>query len=447
MPSPIDAIYFVLTEAARFQRAFEERRFDVLDREKMDAFWTLPSTNGRGDLICGKAAGQQLFDAMAQSVECGPHRGRIDLKLLYEAYKREIMLRFVDQNLDLSEENADAAFQAALAPSLARLSNFTHIIPCHLVMAKNPDRLELGPVTFWRRENYWSKMSEMFAAYEAKRTSSGINAADVSAYYGMFDWLAEVHVANCEENPSEEIAERMAWSAIDCVQLVIGTGSLERMTLGGVAFESDRRSHIILQDDKIANLQMTVQGRDVTLGDETWRQTELPDVRHVLDLMATAIAEAFRLPRGPIVSERFIDAVHWFGLAMRDTAPASRLIMMIMAIERFLLPLKVSGIESVVRSRSEPFIGWDKHNRRVQAIYEARGKLAHGQLSARAPEVIEACRNAQKLAQAVLVEALSCCGLHALRDMDMTLDMMERSLVNYAKASVERRKPHSKPAG
>lgn len=445
MPSPIEAIYFALTEAARFQQAFEERRFDVLDREKMDAFWTLPRTDGQGDLICGKAAGQQLFDTIVRLVECSSYRGRINQKLLYGAYKREIMLRFVDQKQDLSDENADVAFQAALAPSLGRLGNFTHIIPCHLVMAKNPDQLELGPVTFWRRETYWPKMSKMLAAREAMRTSSGIDADDVSAYYGMFDWLAEVHVASCEEEPSRDIAERMAWSAIDCVQLLVGAGSLDRMNLGGVAFESDRRSHVILQGDKIASLQMTLQGRDVTLGDETWSQIELPAVRHVLDLMATAIAEAYRLPKAAIVSERFIDAVHWFGLAMRDPEPSSRLIMMIMAIERFLLPLKVSGIESAVRSRSEPFIEWEKHNRRVQAIYEARGKLAHGQLSARAPEVVEACRDAQKLAQAVLVEVLCYCDHRALRDMNVTLEMMQLALINYAKASVERRKLNCKP--
>lgn len=446
MTSPIDSIYFALTEAGRFQQAFEERRFDVLNREKMDAFWTLPRTDGRGNLICGKAAGQQLFDTMAQLVERSPYRGRIDLKLLYEAYKLEVMRRFVDQRQALSDENADAAFQAALAPSLERLGNFTHLVPCHLVMAKNPDRLALGPVTFWRREAYWPKMSGILAAHEAKRSSTGIDAEAVNTYYTMFDWLAEVQVPNCEENPSDEIAKRMAWSAIDCVQLLIGAGSLERMTLGGVAFESDRRSHVVLQDDKIASLRMILQGRDVTLGDETWSQTELPDVRHVLDLMGTAIAEAYRLPKAPLLSERFIDAVHWFGIAMRDTEPSSRLIMMIMAIERLLLPLKVSGIESAVRSRSEPLIGWDKHNRRVQAIYEARGKLAHGQLSARAPEVIEACRDVQKLAQAVLVEVLCNCGHQALCDGDVTLDMMERSLVNYAKASVERRKANSKPA-
>ena len=57
---------------------------------------------------------------MVRLVECGPCRGWINLKLLYGAYKREIMLRFADQKQDLSDENAEAAFQVALAPSLER---------------------------------------------------------------------------------------------------------------------------------------------------------------------------------------------------------------------------------------------------------------------------------------------------------------------------------------
>lgn len=66
-------------------------------------------------------------------------------------------------------------------------------------------------------------------------------------------------------------------------------------------------------------------------------------------------------------------------------------------------------------------------------------------ISARAPEVIEACRDAQKLAQAVLVEVLCYCDHRALRDMNVILEMMQLSLINYAKASVERRKPNCKP--
>ena len=441
MPTAADAIHFVLTEAARFQKAFAEGRFDVIDNDKMDGFWTIPAADGRGALICGQVAGQQLFDTLADQIKSGPYHGRIDLKRLYEAYKREIMARFITQRLDLSDENATAAFEAALAPSLERLSNFTHVMPCHLVMAKDPDHLVLGPVTFWRREAAWPRIADALSAFDVKQSSDPTRCSHgTTSYYASFDWLVEVHVEACEEEPSYELAERMAWSAIDCLQLQIRDGRLERMALGGRAFESDRRAHIIMRNGNIASLRTSSIVRDVTLTDEVWRQTELPAIRHSLDLMGVALTEAYRLPKPAALAERFIDAVHWFGLAMRDTNPSSRFIMLLLAVERLLVPRKPAGIESAVRFRSEPFMDWDKHNRRIKDLYEVRGQLVHGQLSTRAPAVLRECRNARTLAESVLFEVLHFFGREALHAENVTVDMIEAAFENYAKACVERRK-------
>lgn len=444
MSSPIDAIYFVLMETARFQQAFAEARFDVLDKNKMDGLWTLPSTHGRGDLVCGRDAGQQLYDTLIELVRSGPHHGRIDLGRLFVAYKTEIMKRFVSEKQALTDDNAALAFNTALAPSLERLGDFTHIIPCHLVMAKNPDQLKIGPVTFKRREVYWPAISTAMEAFYDRQASTRVTKLDsIATYYSSFDWLAEIHVDSCEEEPSHDLAQRMAWSALDCLQLLIGGGRLERMTVGGIAFDNDRRSHITLRNGEIATVRETVKGRDLTLGDETWQQIALPDVRHSLDLMGTAIEAAYYLPRAAPLAERFIDAVHWFGLAMRDTEPSSRLIMMLIAVERLLLPVKVKrdkGIASTIQYRSAPFIRWEKHNRRIDTMYSARGRLAHGQLSTRATDVVEACRDAKQLASAILMEAINFFGHAALRSMDVSPTMIEAAFSNYAKEYAEERK-------
>lgn len=149
--------------------------------------------------------------------------------------------------------------------------------------------------------------------------------------------------------------------------------------------------------------------------------------------MGIAIEEAYRLPEPPFLAERFIDAVHWFGLAMRDTTPPSRLIMLLMAVERFLLPVRVKAVLSAVRLRSAPFADWSGHNERVNAVYDVRGRLVHGQLSAQSLEVIDACKDAQILARGVLFEALYLIGENALRANDKSPAILERALVKLAK--------------
>ncbi len=440
MKSAVDTIEFALNEAARFQQAFNAKQFDVFNNDKMDAFWTLPAPNGGGDLICGKEAGQQLYDVCAESVRQSVQAGRIDLRKIYEAYKNEIIDRFVRKGAPLTDEQAKLAFDIALSHSAARLADYTHLIPCHLVMAKNPDSLKIGPVTFWRRDSRWPKIALALSAIDAKHDPTRATTKTAEAYYRSFDWLAEVHVSKCEEGPSYELAQRMAWSALDCLQLMIGGRRLERMTLGGIAVESDRHSHIVLKDEAIENVTYSIQGRDLTLGDESWKQTTAPDVRRLFDLMGMAINEAYHLTRPAPLADRFIDAVHWFGLAMRDTAASSRLILLVMAVERLLLPTGSKAIKSDVQKRSEPFMSWDRHNSRIEKIYKVRGELSHGQLASHSSEVVAAARDAEQLASCVLLDGLSFIGHDALCSLTVTPEETKIAFQNYATACVERRK-------
>lgn len=447
MPSLAEAIDFAIREGIRFQREFEAGRFDLLESDKKDFLWTLPLSDGRGSLICGETAHRQLFASLVRAIEASGYLGRVDDSLLYGDFKREFMRRFVECKLELTDESAAGAFQAALSQSLTRLGNYTHIFPCHLVMAQTPDELDLGHVIFKTRSSYWPTILELLKERDRSGLRSQIDLEEISSYYTEFDWLALVNVDGCEAKPSYDLAKRMAWSAIDSVQLLLGCRlGMDRMSLGGVAINCDSRIHVVLKEKQVDTLVVALKGRSVTLGDETWAETLTPDVRYLLDLLALAIGEAYRLPKAPIVAERFIDALHWYGLAMRDTEPASRLIMTVMAIEGMLLPIRTKDIESKVRKRSAPLVDWESHNARVKWIYEVRGKLVHGQLSSRAADVIDACNDAHKLSQTVLIEGLTRFGKDALRDLDVTPLLVDQALEAYADAAIKRRKEKSAAA-
>src|SRR5690606_12717610 len=96
------------------------------------------------------------------------YRGRVDIRSLLDAYKGEIVQRFIDANQAITDESAELAFEAALAPSIERLDDFTHLIPCHLVIAKKPDQLAVGPVLFRKRDGHWPAIDAELDVYLEK---------------------------------------------------------------------------------------------------------------------------------------------------------------------------------------------------------------------------------------------------------------------------------------
>lgn len=446
MTNVLDAIVFALEEAARFQHELSECGLDCLKQNPMDALWTLPHKNGKGDMVCGQAAGQALFDALCDKISEGSYAGRVDLKKIYGRYTAELVDSFVSKRRELTTQNEELVFARALRPSIENLKDRVHLVPCNLVMAKNPDHLGMGPVTFRRREAHWGRVENLLQEHYAQREIKASIAIDeIKAFYGSFNWYAEIDVENCEEGPAREIAFRMAWSAIDCCQLLIGGEGLERMSVGDVAIGENKEAHIVISYGKIDNLSVTLKGQDIPLGEDVWRQTSSDHVRDTLHLMGLAIKNTHNLSKPPELSNRFIDAVHWYGLAMRDPNPSTRLVALVMAVERLLLPKKVYPIESTVRFRSAPLVRWKRHRKRLKKIYETRNLLAHGKLSSRAPELYTACRDANIFANSVLFECLHLFGENGLTKSGVSVDEIENAFEKWGRVFVEEQKRKCQP--
>lgn len=438
--SPADAIYFALSEAARYQQKLEKRSFDSFLEHPDDWLWTLPPLDGRGVLIIGRKAGLQLFRAYSAALESSGYARRIDVDRLFTAYKEEIMQRFVAKRQDINDAEADAAFRTALSKSVSRIENLVHAMPCHLVLASKPDQITMGPVTFWRREARWPAIAAALDIFDNRSKEPKYSSRpDMERYYSSFDWIAEAQVAQCELKPSHALAERMVWSALDCLQLLIGGHGLERMAIGGIAAVDDRRSHVVLRNGAVFNAQISIGSRDVPIDDNSWAQILSTENRHLIDLMGLAIGGAYQLPPSAPLAERFVKSAHWFGLATRDHSAAAKLVMFLMAVE------------SNVRKRAQPFCNWHKHNARLKKICEVRGTLVHGQLAADSPEVVEATRDAGELAEQVLLGVLVLVGKRNLfradvsaRDLAIALDRHSDEYIAHQKDRLQAGKS-SKP--
>ena len=342
----IQDIDFVLHEVLRFSKL----TFDQLKQKPPDDLLAvLPHPEGRGSLICGQTAARRLFQMAEREVARSAQAGRVNPRVVFDNLRTDISRRFLKDKQPINQRQADRSASSAIRLAARRVADLTHIIPCHLVADRKPDTLRIGPVTFSRRENRWPTILELLQA--SRPPSSGVAEAakkrnwvsaddrtlrDATRYYETFEWIAEVLIENCDPEMSEQRARRMAGSALDCLQLLLGSHHSDRMQIGGFGISSDRRVRIALKAGGEASITTTIGGLTNILGEDWWDYLKV-QAAPILELMGIAINEGYRLPRPTPVATRFLDAASWVGEAIRDRNPAASLVKCVLAIERTVI--------------------------------------------------------------------------------------------------------------
>lgn len=123
------------------------------------------------------------------------------------------------------------------------------------------------------------------------------------------------------------------------------------------------------------------------------------------------------LPQPMPLARRFIDAVTWYGEAVRDKFAASRLVKYVIAMERLLITAKTDRggddkIAEVFRTRGAALTskeGRAAHQAeigRYKKVYDLRCDLVHGSRSPSEKGLAEGLINAEWLARSCLISFL-----------------------------------------
>jgi len=161
-------IDFVLQEVVRFSGL----SFDELKLLPDDLLYMLPHPGGSGVLICGQAAARRLCAMAERQIARSLYAGRLSANTVSDLLRTEITRRFLKNDQPIDARQADRAVSSAIRQAAGKLTNLTHVIPCHLMVDRKPDTFRIGPVTFFRRELRWPAIS---ASLEASTTLEDTN--------------------------------------------------------------------------------------------------------------------------------------------------------------------------------------------------------------------------------------------------------------------------------
>lgn len=402
-----DVIYFVLTEAARFQEQFARGDFRSGLERPFDALHSIPAVKGDGGgLSIGPEAERRIRSFIEQEIAKRGYSRKLEIEPLIRQFKEEIVERFVRKNLEISDVEATIAFELSLAVSVQRLKKLTHLIPCQLVNPSEPCIFTIGPVKFCHFDTRWPSVVDELIARHGSHAERERIVKDVSLYYREFNWIAEVSISDYEMARSRQLALEMTKAAVEGLRLILNGNHPNRLLVGGPASGRSGRSHVVLSAGKIELTEIGLYSSIFHVDDAAWKGIDSDYISGLRHRLGVAIASRFLSPTPAPFATRFIDALHWFGLATEDTSAAAKIVMYLIAVERLLVPVRADDIQSKVQKRAAYFCEWAKHGKRVKKIYDARNHLAHGKCSPTAPEIAPVAELAHEFARQVLLGIL-----------------------------------------
>lgn len=441
MSKNLEDIEFVLQEVARFAKLSPEEFRKVSPR---DCLSTLPHPTGQGIVIAGFAASSRIAKIALRAIEKSKYSGRLDVESVSDILGKIIVRRFLAEQRPLDQSQTDRAVESALRQAAKTIVDLTHLIPCHLIAEREPHSFSIGPVTFSRRENLWPRIQAQMRAYvegpDGTEISGGratpdkesrkLLSKEVDDYYGAFDWIAQVTIPKCDPAISRVQAEVKIQSALDCFQLLLGAYHSHRMQIGGIAAPGDRRSHLTLTPEGEVQISASISWRESGLGEGWWDTLVDKNAELIISLMGVALEHGTLLPAPAPLAHRFLDAVHWFGEAVRDQNIAARIIKYVTAIERILIATPQEDIAETIARRGAAFgrRGNEKLallRKQIKRVYGLRSELTHGSRSPRDAKVSELVWLTEIFAQRILLGVLWHYGDLGLRSQNVTNSNIE----------------------
>lgn len=425
----MDDIDFIFKEADRIMTGVRQGLHPISEQ---DMFYDLPHPSGRGHLICGYEAGTRIDALAEEALRRQKMNNRIRLETSRRAMKDVLVRYFLQEKREITVSSADKAINAAGKIAIKACTTRTHYLPCHLMLTSDPDKIQLGPVTFFQKVSFRKHIAPKVRAYRSDPAATDRNwhrqlLQDALKYYKEFQWVAQVEIEDCDKETSVAIAERAVTAALDCLHLLFGAQSTDKMRIGGPRLSRDTRARLGL----MSSGELDVSLSSGLMGQVNFRAgwsaiLEKPNWKDILGLCGIALEAAVHPDLARPVSRRFLDAASWFGEAARETSPAAKIVKYVTALERMVMTDEKDDIARLVSERVAALNAAFRMTEDQQTcakdakeIYDLRSKLVHGSMSPYAAEVRQGIGMAAKLGSSTLLSALCGLGDQALRRDDI----------------------------
>lgn len=398
-PNPKDILVadvrFIFSEVERLQAVIRDQGVRCVPKD--DAFCHLPDPEHPGFFVlCGRAADIKVTDLARQAARRAGMERRMSHGTVKKHLRQVLARKFMIEKRVIEIGQVERSLAEASRLASQECKTTTHFIPCHLMLVQEPETFSVGPVRFMTKKRFRSEIAKALWAERRDLRRDRKIVRDAASYYRNFGWVAEVTIPMCDKGTSEVVARRAITSALDCLHLLLGPEHSRKMRIGGPGLQHDKRGGFKITDGGL-ELQASYGGPGHVGYDENWfKLFDRDDYGNAIGLCGLALEAAVNPDLDRPLSRRFLDAVAWFGEAVREESPAARVVKYVTALERMLMTDEANDIAKLVSERvaavcfdipsGESFEKWRSDTQRAYAL---RSKLVHGALSSVSPEILD----------------------------------------------------------
>ena len=420
---------------------------------KSNWFKKIDGPPGRGIFHTGDDGWDALWALTDSCMRIGKITQRADRQAVMHTLSRVLMRKFAEEGLEVNDRNVARALAESVKAAKRTFKTETHFIPCHLSTDAGKVGLSLGAVRFVSRAEAKRALGKALKAErDAKpphRKRDRPHMLQAINHYKGFRWFAQVTVADCADKRSESVALAAATSALDFVQLLIGARHSRRMGISGQPSLYERRASIAL-DNSTGRLSISTGWSslgEISLPADWTEQILGGEGQDGLDRAGVLLESRLNPDLDRPLSQRLLDAAQWFGEAVRDASPSTRVVKYVTAIERLTLTEKAGDITESVSNRVAALTtgliegrSFEENKSAFKKVYGLRSDLVHGSISPNDAKVALLIGDACDYAENAIRRALYNFPTRLLREEEANATVLNQffdGLVDWMKAERE----------
>lgn len=389
-------IEFIIAEIQRLKSLSTNELRDLFRENKFDWLRTFPGTDG-GSLLCGKEADTRVSKLALRHLGSQTKlKGRVSHERFVGLVKTEITRTFLKQNKVINERYVAKMLSNATKAVSRDITNLTVFVPCVLVSSKVPESFEIGPVRFTRMERFLRENRDAINAKE-------IGGPALLEYFATYQWLAEVSIPNYDAETSKLRASVVVEGALNVLRLLIGRSSSFSLRQGHYPSAPLKTAWLSRMTND--QLRITASWRSDDLpAEDNWFHNVKTKAGHFLAPAENAIRSLVEPAVADPLTQRFLDALTWYGQAIQELEPAPTIVKCVAALERLTMTAKKQekDLSKTLVTRTALLAcdgdpnAYENIVARAKAIYDLRSKLMHGAMSPYDEKVRGACNEPRR---------------------------------------------------
>lgn len=386
---------FIFSEISNWNLNFEKLKDAPANQrlvEDIGIFCSLGRSKKRGELFMGRKAEERLSKLCKKIL----HQYRETNSISAHTFKRIFSQTFIDKAVDPDQTpqgNFDGCLVEIINESLRSArglkTDSTHFFPVNLRLEDAPDCIEFGPFSIQKMLHFQRRNPDMFSETRIKGEHDFLGLAD--KYFSKFDTILEVSLKARESDFADDLAEKTALAALDCLHLLIGGTYTTDLKLAGSPpspidqSRLKRDSNQVLQASQMLQFTSNVVLENWWKGhSNTWGQTD------PIPLMGEAIDRSVVQGLPNPSARRFLDAAAWYRDGVVDRYAPSKIIKFATAVEHIVcagIGSSSDGPTKRFAKRAKALIqilgieNNDNLNFDFKEFYDNRSDLVHGRKS------------------------------------------------------------------